>query len=168
MSFIEGIGLVNKKKGGKHTTENYDRYRQKQPDLYKKNSFKTVPFSHVDYSGEKFSEWHKRESGAKAIVGKEKATGKWSTQSILIPRESLKSQSNKIDNQKIVDIVRINESGTNLQTIKLENKVKIDIIKYGDTYSAVPPKYAGPMEKIHAKTYPEAINKYIKEHNLKK
>jgi hypothetical protein len=60
--------------------------RQKQPNLFDESTFKTVPLDHTEYKGTKFQEWSKKDSGAKAIVGKLKKNGKWRIQSILIPK----------------------------------------------------------------------------------
>lgn len=61
--------------------------RQKQPDLFIKDTFKTVPLSHTNYRGEKYKTWKKSGSGAKAVVGKLKKNNKWAIQSILIPKD---------------------------------------------------------------------------------
>jgi len=66
----------------------YHHKRQKSPKLYRRGSFKTVPFHHAEYSGKKYKRWHRKGSGAKAVVGKLKKSGKWSTQSILIPKKT--------------------------------------------------------------------------------
>ncbi len=52
----------------------YKRFRRKNPKLFIKNSFRTVPLSHTDYKGKK---------KGKAIVGKLKKTNKWEIESIL-------------------------------------------------------------------------------------
>ncbi len=56
------------------TKKQYKRHRQKDPKLFIKNSFRTVPLSHTKYKGKK---------KGKAVVGKLKKTKKWATQSIL-------------------------------------------------------------------------------------
>lgn len=56
------------------TTKRYKRWRQKDPKLFIKNSFRTVPLDHTEYKGKK---------KGKAVVGKLKKTKKWVTQSIL-------------------------------------------------------------------------------------
>ncbi len=55
-------------------TKEYRRWRQKDPGLFIKGSFRTVPLDHTDYKGKK---------KGKAIVGKLKSTKKWAMQSIL-------------------------------------------------------------------------------------
>lgn len=60
--------------------------RQKNPKLFQKSTFKTVPLSHAGYSGEKYKKWNERDSGAKAIVGTLKKSNKRGIQSILIPK----------------------------------------------------------------------------------
>jgi len=55
-------------------TKKYKRWRQKDPKLFIKNSFRTVPLDHTEYKGKK---------KGKAVVGKLKKTKKWATQSIL-------------------------------------------------------------------------------------
>jgi DNA-binding HxlR family transcriptional regulator len=52
----------------------YKRWRQKDPKLFIKTSFRTVPLDHTEYRGKK---------KGKAVVGKLKKTKKWATQSIL-------------------------------------------------------------------------------------
>ena len=73
-----------KPKGKKdHSSKSkYDRYRQHSPKQFQKDTFKTVPLNHTDYSGKKF-----KKKGAKAIVGKKKKSGEWDIQSILIPKK---------------------------------------------------------------------------------
>lgn len=56
------------------TASKYKRQRLKEPVLFVKSSFRTVPLSHTTYRGKK---------KGKAIVGKLKKTGKWAMQSIL-------------------------------------------------------------------------------------
>ena len=56
------------------TESKYIRYRRKDPKLFIKESFRTVPLSHTSYKGKK---------QGKAIVGKLKSTKKWVIQSIL-------------------------------------------------------------------------------------
>jgi len=65
----------------------YYHKRQKSPKKFVRTSFKTVPFHHTKYSGKKYKKWHRKGSGAKAVVGKLKKSGKWGTQSILIPKK---------------------------------------------------------------------------------
>lgn len=55
-------------------TKEYRRWRQRDPNLFVRSSFRTVPLSHTDYKGKK---------KGKAIVGKLKTTKKWKIQSIL-------------------------------------------------------------------------------------
>jgi len=52
----------------------YKRFRRKDPELFLKKSFRTVPLSHTSYIGKK---------KGKAIVGKLKKDKKWAIQSIL-------------------------------------------------------------------------------------
>jgi len=59
----------------------YRRFRQKSPKSFRRSSFRTVPLSHTDYGGGKF-----RVPGAKAVVGYNEYTGRWETQTILIPK----------------------------------------------------------------------------------
>lgn len=61
----------------------YEHHRQKNPYDFQKKSFRIVPLSHTKYRGKKF----KGKKGAKAVVGKKKKSGKWSIQSILIPKK---------------------------------------------------------------------------------
>ncbi len=56
------------------TKRKYKRHRKKNPSLFIKSSFRTVPLSHTNYKGK---------LKGKAIVGKLKKTGKWEIQSIL-------------------------------------------------------------------------------------
>jgi len=56
------------------TERKYKRHRKKNPSLFIKNSFRTVPLSHTDYKGK---------LKGKAIVGKLKKNKKWEIQSIL-------------------------------------------------------------------------------------
>jgi hypothetical protein len=58
----------------------YRHYRQLDPSLFDKDTFKTVPISHTNYSGKKFAK-----KGNKAIVGKFKRCKDncWHIQSIL-------------------------------------------------------------------------------------
>lgn len=66
---------------------NYYHKRQKSPEKFKSGTFKTVAFNHAKYRGKKYEGYHKSGTQAKAVVGKLKTTGKWSTQSILIPKK---------------------------------------------------------------------------------
>ena len=52
----------------------YRRHRKKDPSLFIKSSFRTVPLTHTDYRGK---------LKGKAIIGKLKKTKKWAIQSIL-------------------------------------------------------------------------------------
>ena len=61
---------------------NYKHNRQKNPNLFDKDSFKTVSISHTKYRGKKY-----KKRGNKAIVGKLKETGEWKIQSILEPKK---------------------------------------------------------------------------------
>ncbi|MFW9973170.1 MAG: hypothetical protein ACFFDF_23505, partial [Candidatus Odinarchaeota archaeon] len=57
---------------------------------FKKDSYRTVPLHHTDYKGKKFKKYKKKDSGAKAIVGKKKKAKnkkKWNIQSILVPKK---------------------------------------------------------------------------------
>ena len=54
--------------------KNYKRHRLKEPTLFVKGSFRTVPLSHTAYKGKK---------KGKAIVARLKKTEKWAIQSIL-------------------------------------------------------------------------------------
>jgi len=65
----------------------YYHNRQQDLDDFVKGSLRTVPLHHSGYKGDKYKEWNKKGSGAKAIVGKKKKTKKWATQSILIPKK---------------------------------------------------------------------------------
>jgi len=65
-----------------YKNSHYERHRQLPPTRFIRDSFRTVPLSHTDYSGKKFDK-----EGAKAIVGKLKDSGKWKIQSILIPKK---------------------------------------------------------------------------------
>ncbi len=58
----------------------YRHHRQKDPALFDKKTFKTVPISHTNYTGKKFAA-----KGNKAIVGKYKKCKDhcWHIQSIL-------------------------------------------------------------------------------------
>jgi len=56
------------------TEGKYKRHRKKDPKLFVKLSFRTVPLSHTNYKGK---------LKGKAIVGKLKRTKKWAIQSIL-------------------------------------------------------------------------------------
>lgn len=62
-------------------------HRQKSPRLFDKKTFKNVPLNHTSYRGEKYSKWMYSGTPARAIVGKLKKSKKWSTQSILIPKD---------------------------------------------------------------------------------
>lgn len=55
-------------------TNEYRRWRQKDPNIFIKGSFRTVPLNHTRYKGKK---------KGKAIVGRLKSTKKWTIQSIL-------------------------------------------------------------------------------------
>lgn len=66
-----------------------------------------------------------------------------------------------------MDVSKSYEYTNYCYSISLDNGVKVLIQKWGNYYVAVPPKYAGDIEKIYAKTYPEAVKKYIQLHNLK-
>lgn len=55
-------------------TKEYRRWRQKNPSLFVKGSFRAVPLDHTRYKGKK---------KGKAIVGRLKSTKKWMIQSIL-------------------------------------------------------------------------------------
>ncbi len=59
----------------------YLHKRQRQPRLFEKKTFKTVPISHTDYSGKY------QKKGNKAIVGRLKKTGEWKLQSILVLKQ---------------------------------------------------------------------------------
>jgi len=68
-------------------SEDYYRYRQENPELFDPKTFRTVPASHL-------SEFKKKKTfkgfdihKLKGITGKIKTTGKWATQSILIPKK---------------------------------------------------------------------------------
>jgi len=61
----------------------FRHYRQRKPSDFKKGSLRTVPLSHSGYRGKKF----KGTRGAKAVVGRLKGSGRWSTQSILVPKK---------------------------------------------------------------------------------
>lgn len=65
----------------------YFHKRQQQPDQFIGNTFRTVPLSHTDYSGEKYKKWKKKDSGAKAVVARKKKSKKFGIQSILIPKK---------------------------------------------------------------------------------
>jgi len=52
----------------------YKRFRRKNPKEFIKDSFRTVPLTHINYKGNK---------KGKAIVGKLKKTNKWEIESIL-------------------------------------------------------------------------------------
>jgi hypothetical protein len=79
--------LFGKKSGFLHSKKpKFLHKRQKNPKLFEKGTFETVPLNHAGYSGEKYKKWNERDSGAKAIVGKLKKSNKWSIQSILIPK----------------------------------------------------------------------------------
>lgn len=69
--------------------------RQQKPDQFIGNTFRTVPLSHTDYSGEKYKKWKKKDSGAKAVVARKKKTKKWGIQSILIPKKQHKKNRSK-------------------------------------------------------------------------
>jgi len=56
-----------------------------------KSSFRTVPLHHTKYRGKKYRKWKRKGSGAKAVVGKKKRSGKWGIQSILIPKKKKRS-----------------------------------------------------------------------------
>lgn len=64
----------------------YRHYRQRSPKDFDPKSFQTVKFNHVRYQGKKFKGYHKSGTRAKAVIGKEKKTGKSKIQSILIPK----------------------------------------------------------------------------------
>ncbi len=66
-------------------TENWLRYRQKEPGKFSEKSFRNVLLSHTKYKG--------KIKGQRAIVGKLKKTGKWVIQSILKKRK-LKKEKN--------------------------------------------------------------------------
>lgn len=66
----------------------YYHKRQKQPELFEKESFVTIPFSHVKYSGDKFKEWHYQGTPALAIVGTLKTGKRGALQAILIPKDT--------------------------------------------------------------------------------
>lgn len=64
----------------------YYHERQRHPSDFVESTFRTVPLSHTGYRGRKFAKWKRKGSGAKAIVGKLRKSGKWGVQSILIPK----------------------------------------------------------------------------------
>lgn len=68
-------------------TENFIRYRQIEPDLISKKTFRNVPLSHAHYEGKEFQKWNKKGTRARAIVGKLKSSKQNVIQSILIPRD---------------------------------------------------------------------------------
>lgn len=70
----------------------YKHLRQKNPKMFQKKSFRTVPLNHSNYKGKKFSNYNRKGTKAKAIVGKLKSNKKWSTQSILIPKKRKKGK----------------------------------------------------------------------------
>jgi len=61
----------------------YIHYRRKQPDEFINTSFRDVPISHVKHT-------KKYPAGTRAVVGKLKATGKYATQTILVPKRKSK------------------------------------------------------------------------------
>ncbi len=67
-------------------TSKYQRHRLKDPNLFVKGSFRTVPLSHTTYKGKKSSHSVRdapKGAKGKAIVARLKKTGKWTIQSIL-------------------------------------------------------------------------------------
>ena len=63
----------------------YRHNRQRSPRDFG-DTYYTVPFHHVRYRGKKFRRWHRPGSGALAVVGRLKSSGRLATQSILIPK----------------------------------------------------------------------------------
>jgi len=63
----------------------YRHFRRKDPKDFYPDSFRTVKISHTDYRGKK---WNKE--GVKAVVGKEKKSGDWKIQAILVPKKYFK------------------------------------------------------------------------------
>lgn len=62
----------------------YTHHRRAPPKEFKKGTLRTVPVSHVK-TKKKYPE------GTKAIRGERKKTGRWGTQSILVPKKGRKS-----------------------------------------------------------------------------
>jgi len=60
----------------------YRHYRQRSPREFVRGTFRTVSISHAPYRGKKF-----RKPGVKAVVGRLKGSGRWATQSILVPKK---------------------------------------------------------------------------------
>jgi len=76
------------------TKAKYKHYRQRDPKLFIKDTFKTVPLNHTDYNGKKFALFNKSGTKAKAIVGTYKKNGKKGViQSILIPKKDVEEVS---------------------------------------------------------------------------
>jgi hypothetical protein len=73
----------------------YEHNRQEPPSRFDQDTFKDVPLSHTNYHGEKYDI-----PGARAIVGKEKETGRWKIQSILTPRHPKEKKEKKPSGEK--------------------------------------------------------------------
>ncbi len=79
----------------------HDRWRS--PNDFIKGTIKTVPLDHTSYNGDKYKGLMECGVDIKARTGKLKHTGKWSIQSILIPKiiaEEVKA--NKTNLNKII------------------------------------------------------------------
>lgn len=71
----------------------YKHYRQKNPKLFIKDSFKTVPLNHTNYKGKKFDAFNVSGTNALAIIGTYKSGKKGVIQSILIPKKNIEEVS---------------------------------------------------------------------------
>lgn len=78
---------------------NYMHDRQKSPELFARSTFKTVPLSHTKYNGTKYDK-----QTCLAIVGKLRKNGKWSIQSILVPKKINKKQIEKETGMKVIGV----------------------------------------------------------------
>lgn len=68
--------------GKAHITKRYERWRIRNPDKFKKRSFRTHDIGRKGYS--------------KRIAGQLKKTGKWATQSLLISRNEPEYKKKKL------------------------------------------------------------------------
>lgn len=71
----------------------YKHYRQRQVNLFKKDSFKTVPLNHTKYNGKKFEAFNVSGTKALAVIGTYKTGKKGVIQSILIPKKDVEEVS---------------------------------------------------------------------------
>ncbi len=65
-------------------SKEYRHFTQRRKSEFQKDSYKTVPLSHTDYSGIKFK---KNNEKILAVIGKLMINEKWKIQKILVPKE---------------------------------------------------------------------------------